>query len=155
MSLATPPDGNDFGIVFDGVTATPGTYIDIWGQTRTQADLRTSAEVFMANDIGTAYFHAGIPGRVTFQVDVVLSDATVDIALNGHNDLDPTQPFGKLATFRNDTQTNLAIHTFTASGRYFLQTADLGTVPEGAISVTPSLGGEGSASVVVMMRVER
>ncbi len=149
-----PIDRYDFGIVFRGTTDTPGTYVDINGQTQREAQLQNGVEVYMAQSIASAYFHIGGVGRATFQVDIDGGGQNFDVALHGHNDLDPAQPFGAIASFRNDTQSNLAVHNFAASGRYMLQTPDFSSVPEGAVSVT-SHGAGDAARVTVRLRVER
>ena len=58
--------------------------------------------------------------------------------------------------FRNDNQKLLAVHPFTSTGRYIVQTANLGAIVEGAIQVTGVSAGEGSTgTVIVRLRVER
>lgn len=165
MSLPTPPSGNDYGIIFYATTEDPPpTYVDIWGQARTAILLQDGVEVFMPNDPGTpdpafiesAFPHAGAAARFTFEADVVLDTGTIDTGLNGHRDLDPTQPWARLVTFRNDNQKSLAVHNFTTTGRYDLQTANVGAVPEIAWSATFNTGGAADAQwIIVRMWVER
>lgn len=153
-----PIDRGDYGIVFYGVSAGPApTYTDVNGQTQT-AILLSGAAQQMPPGVQSAYFHVGGVSRFTLQVDVVSTGGyEVDLGLGGHFDSDPTAPMGALATFRNDNQKLLATHPFAASGRYILQTANLGAIVEGAIQAlgVPG-GGEGtSGSVLVRLRVER
>lgn len=156
--MSNPIDRLDGGIVFYavGVGVTPPTYVDINGQTQTAIVLSGSAQQ-MPPGVASAYFHVGAEARFTLQVDVVSTAGTeIDLGLVGHFDADPTAPMGALATFRNDNQKLLAVHPFTTSGRYILQTANLGAVVEGAIQALGVAGGEGIVgSVVVRLRVER
>lgn len=152
-----PIDRYDSGVVFYAVGSGPApTYVDINGQTQT-AIVLTGAMQQMPPGVLSAYFHVGAEARFTLQVDVVANFGTeLDLGLVGHFDANPTAPMGQLATFRNDNQKLLAVHPFTASGRYILQTANLGGVVEGAIQALGVAGGEGIAgSVIVRLRVER
>lgn len=152
--MANPIDRGDFGIVFYGTShPTPPTYVDINGQTRTAVVL-TGAMQRMPASVDTAYFHVGGVSRFTLQVDVTLDeeDSQIDLSLLGHFEADPAQPFGDLATFRNDDQKTLATHVFDVDGRYILQTANLGAIVEGAVQAALV---SGAGTVVVRLRVER
>ena len=81
MSLATPPDRNDYGVVFAGaINLTPGTYTDVNGNLQPQAALIDggATEVFMDPAILTAYFHVGEAQRYSLQVEVTIS-GTVEL----------------------------------------------------------------------------
>lgn len=155
--MSNPIDRGDYGIVFYAVSSgTPPTYVDILGQTRTAITLSGTAQQMPAS-VESAYFHVGGVSRFTLQADVVASSGyEVDLGLVGHFDADPTAPMGALSTFRNDNQKLLGVHPFIASGRYILETANLGAIVEGAIQASGTLTGEFSGgSVIVRLRVER
>lgn len=153
--MANPIDRGDGGIVFYGTTnPTPPTYVDINGQTQTAVVLSGSMQR-MSPSVDSAYFHVGGAGRFTLQVDVVSEEGLhVELGLVGHFDADPTASFGELATFRNDTQQTRGVHNFNASGRYILQTGNLGSIVEGAVHARLE-DDEGDGEVIVRLRVER
>jgi hypothetical protein len=149
-----PIDRGDLGIVFYGSTASPlPTYTDVNGLTQTAVQI--SGSTLMPPEVDSAYFHVGGVSRFTLQVDVKAapeSEVNLDLGLVGHFDQDPTARFGELATFRNDNQQLLSVHTFESPGRYILQTANLGAIVEGAIQAQM---GDGDGEVIVRLRVER
>jgi hypothetical protein len=152
--MANPIDRGDFGIVFYGSTnPTPPTYVDINGQTQTALALTGSMQR-MPGSVDTAYFHVGGVARYTLQVDVTTEDEPILLGLLGHFEANPSAPFGELATFRNDDQTTKSIHTFGSSGRYILQTANLGAIVEGCLQAQ-YVGEGGDGEVIVRLRVER
>ena len=152
--MANPIDRGDFGIVFYASTnPTPPTYVDVNGQTQTALALTGSMQR-MPGSVDTAYFHVGGVARYTLQVDVTTEDEPILLGLLGHFEANPSAPFGELATFRNDDQTTKSIHTFGSSGRYILQTANLGAIVEGCIQARVNIEGY-SGEVIVRLRVER
>lgn len=152
--MANPIDRGDFGIVFYASTnPTPPTYVDINGQTQTAVALTGSMQR-MPGSVDTAYFHVGGVARYTLQVDVDSDDTPIDLGLLGHFEANPSAPFGELATFRNDDQSTKSVHTFDGSGRYILQTANLGAIVEGCLQAQ-YVGEGGDGEVIVRLRVER
>lgn len=152
--MANPIDRGDFGIVFYASTnPTPPTYVDVNGQTQTALALTGSMQR-MPGSVDSAYFHVGGVARYTLQVDVTTEDEPILLGLLGHFEANPSAPFGELATFRNDDQTTKSIHTFGSSGRYILQTANLGAIVEGCIQARVNIEGY-SGEVIVRLRVER
>lgn len=156
--MSNPIDRYDNGIVFYavGTLTPPPTYVDVNGQVQAAIVLTGSMQQ-MPPAVPSAYFHVGAESRFTLQVDVLVSGGTgITLGLVGHFDSNPTAPMGVLSTFRNDNQALLAVHPLTVSGRYILQTANLGAVVEGAIQALGISGGEGiDGSVIVRLRVER
>ena len=156
-----PFDRGDFGIVFFGSSIPNQTYFDINGKEQPGAFLDDGVKAYMSTAIDNAYFHVGAVARYTFQVDLAgdLGAATLDLGLEGHFDSNPSAPFGKLATFRNDdppAPATRAVHTFSVSpDRVFLQTANLGAVVEGAIAATLNGVPPGTFAVTVRLRIER
>lgn len=152
--MANPIDRGDFGIVFYASSnPTPPTYVDINGQTQTAIPLTGSMQR-MPGSVDSAYFHVGGVSRYTLQVDVNSDDTPIELGLLGHFEADPAAPFGELATFRNDDQATKSIHTFDASGRYILQTANLGAIVKGCMQAR-YVGEGGDGEVIVRLRVER
>ena len=155
--MSNPLDRYDQGIVFYGAKASSlPTYTDFLGVTRTAVLLVNGTAVKMAAEVESAFFHVGAASRYTFQVDVrTESEVTVDLGLEGHFDVDPTAQFGKLATFRNDDLQTKAVHTFSTTGRYILQTANVGTMAEAALAATLHGTPGDIVSIIVRLRVER
>ena len=151
--MANPIDRGDFGIVFYASTdPTPPTYVDVNGQTQTALPLSGSMQR-MPGSVDSAYFHVGGVARYTLQVDVTAEDEPILLGLLGHFESNPAASFGELATFRNDDQATKSIHSF-GSGRYILQTANLGAIVEGCIQARLNIEGY-SGEVIVRLRVER
>lgn len=151
--MANPIDRGDFGIVFYASTDSPEpTYTDVMGQERTAIALSGSLQK-MTTSIESAYFHVGGVARYTLQVDIEVDGSSVELGLLGHFNADPTAAFGELATYRNDDQSTKSLHTFTAAGRYILQTANLGAIVEDCLQARLASGS--NASVIVRLRVER
>jgi len=151
--MANPIDRGEYGIVFYASSnPTPPTYVDVNGQTQTAIPLSGSMQR-MPVGVESAYFHVGGVARYTLQVDVTVEDEPILLGLLGHFEADPVAPFGELATFRNDDQTTKSIHSF-GSGRYILQTANLGAIVQGCIQARLAIEGY-SGEVIVRLRVER
>ncbi len=159
MSLATPPDRNDYGVVFYGVlNLTPGTYTDVNGNSQDQVALVDggTTEVFMDPAAITAYFHVGEAQRYSLQVEVIISGTvTVDLFLHGElnsTTINTSSPI--LSTYRNDTVTTAASQSYTATLKSMLQTANLSASFTGAIGVKCTTAGpEPTARVIVYLRV--
>lgn len=148
-------DRYNYGIVYYGVNGgTLPTYLDARGVTRTAIDMSSGAYLTMPDTYVSAYFAVGGARRYTLQVDIVRTAGTFTAGLLGHFDQDPSAAFGELATFRNDNQATLSLHPFVATGRYILQTANLGAIVEGCMQAR-FVGSVDPASIVVALRVER
>ena len=137
----------DFGIIFKGTTGAPGTYVDVLGQTRDEVFLDAITPTRMPVDVTSAFVHAGLASRFALFVSVEV-DGSVDLQLQGHYELDPTAPWADLFAFENYNPPSTAVvKTFTTSGTYVLQTANMGAVPEVSILVTADSGTDADITV--------
>lgn len=154
--MPTINNRGDFGIVYYGVNggALP-TYTDVLGIQRTAIDLSGGGWLKMPSSYESAYFHAGSARRFTFEVTISLVFGSIDFEALTKLNTDPLAAFASCATFRNDTQTVLAQHTFTAIGQhvYSLQTANVGAVLE-ACTQARYTGSVDPASIVVRLQAE-
>lgn len=139
----------NFGIIFQGTTGTPGTYVDVWGQTRDEVQLVSLTPVRMPTSVESAYPTAGLANKFTLTVDVVVNVADVTLTIQGHPDTDNTAAWadGVFAFADSDPTTNTTSRTFSTTGRYLLQTQNLAAVIQACILVTPGDDFDGSISV--------
>lgn len=137
--MATFP--GDFGIIFQGTTGTPGTYVDVLGQTRDEVQLQSLTPVRMPEDVISAYVHAGLARRFSLFVQVTMNEGSgpIDLQMQGRYELDdPMAEWTEIFQFDNsNTGGTTATVTFTEEGRRLLQTANAGAVPEICLLVTP------------------
>jgi hypothetical protein len=151
--MPTINNRGDYGIIFSGTSGTPGTYVDVRGVTQTQVQLVDPTPIRMPSFVESAYPHVGSASRFTLTVDVMRSAATVTMNLQGHPDLNPSSAWGNLWMFANyDPATNTTDRVFSATGRYILETTNLGAVVEACILITPEYLFDGS--IVVRLQVE-
>jgi hypothetical protein len=144
--MSTPT--GQYGIIFQGTTGVLGTYVDILGQTRDEVALPSLTPTRMPTTVSSAFPHAGLAGRFSLVVDVVVSAADITLKVQGHQEIDPAAAWGDLWVFDNsDPLTTTTERTFSTSGRYILQTANLGAVNESCVLVTPGDDFEGSISI--------
>jgi len=159
MSVDFNFDQGNYGIVFYGSSDNyAATYVDILGQTRNIQQLSSGVATVMDPAIPSAYFHVGSASRFDFQVEIKFTGtASADLGLIGKfaeaNTLTGLDDYTQLVTFLNATKTPNAVHTFSSSGKYMLQTANLAGMPTGAIRVTPTIAVESSVNIVVRLRV--
>ena len=152
-------DNGNYGIIFYGSSDNyAATYVDILGVTRPIQQLTSGVATVMDPSIASAYFHVGSASRFDLQVEIkFFGTASADLGLIGKfaeaNTLSGLDDYAQLVTFLNATKTPNAVHTFSSSGKYMLQTANLAGMPTGAIRVTPTLAPEGTANIVVRLRV--
>lgn len=136
--MATFP--GDFGIIFQGTSGTPSTYVDVLGQTRDEVQLASLTPVRMPVDVTSAYVHAGLARRFSLFVTVEMNPGSgpIDVQMQGHYELDPAAEWTEIFQFDNTNTTGTsATVTFTASGQKLLQTSNVGAVPEMCLLVTP------------------
>lgn len=139
----------DFGIVFQATTGTPGTYVDVLGQTRDDLALTASVENRMPVSYESAYPHAGQASDFTLQVSVYVAEGSITLYLTGHFEQDPTAPFGYLYTFDNADPTGTTtekVYTTTQTCD-LLQTSNGATITEMSVMVIPSADFDGDISV--------
>ena len=135
--------------------AAPVIYTDILGQQRQSIVLDGTTKQKMPAAYESAYPTVGSARRFTLEVEFTTAGGfAVDLNLAGHSIGDPTAPFAELVTFRNDTQDELAIQSFTDAGLYILQTDNLSAVMQGCIQATQTASGDAGA-IIVRLRVER
>lgn len=153
-------DRGNYGIIFYGSTTVPlPTYVDVLGQTRTALLLTDAVANMMSSAISSAYVNVGSASEFDIQVEVdVHGGSSCDLSLvaqSGEASTLSVPDFTPVATFRNDVSPVItkAVHTFSATGKTLLQTANLAGTTVGAISVTPDFNGE-DIDVVVKLRVK-
>lgn len=152
--MPTINNRGNFGIVYYGVNGgTLPTYTDVLGIQRTAIDLSGGGWLKMPTSYESAYFHAGLARRFTFEVTIVLGMGTIDFEALTKLNTDPAAAYAACATFRNDTQTVLAQHAFAASGVYSLQTANVGAVLQ-ACTQARYTGSVDPASIIVRLQAE-
>jgi len=151
--MPTTTNPGDFGIIFSGTTGTPGTYIDVNGQTQTQVQI-VAVPVRMPAFVETAYVHAGKASRFTLMVDVVVNAGNLDLKLQGHQDLDPSAAWADLWMFADyDPATITTARNFATTGRFILQTSNMGAVVEACLLVSPLSAFAGSITVRLQVEV--
>jgi hypothetical protein len=157
MSLPTPPDRNDYGIVFYGTALGGDSYVDILGKTRQAVQLQSGTEVFMDQAIESAYFHVGNATSFSLEVQVQLhSGDSLVLALHGELEdgaVDSSSPV--LQTMRNDTGVAGGTQTFSAAGNVMLQTSNLADMFTATIGVSGTIAGIEGTSIIVYLRAVR
>jgi len=150
--MPTTNNPGDYGIIFSGTTGTPGTYVDVNGQTQDQVQI-AGIPVRMPAYVETAYVHTGRARRFTLQVDVTVNAESISINGQGHYNQDPTAAWGNVWLFANDDPaTNTTTRTFSTSGTYLLQTANIGAVVEACVLATPN--GDFEGELTIRLQVE-
>lgn len=145
--MSSPTNRGDFGIIFQGRTGTLSTYVDVFGQTRAEVALPSMTDVRMPTTYESAYPHCGLAGTASLIVNVECDASDIALTLQGHEELDPTASWSVLQTGDNETGTTAKTHTFSASGKYILQTPNTISLAELCVLIQPGDDFEGSISV--------